>query len=74
MKLPVNRVTGILNGFFNPLLLCAFLPIIEGAPGLDLTSPTGFWGQLIVATDRRGSERTPAVWQNGWYVPGLFWF
>ena len=50
MKLPVNRVTGILNGFFNPLLLCAFLPIIEGAPGLDLTSPTGFWGQLIVAT------------------------
>ena len=36
MKLPVNRVIGILNGFFNPLLLCAFLPIIEGAPGLDL--------------------------------------
>ena len=50
MKLPVNRVIGILNGFFNPLLLCSFLPIIEGAPGLDLTSPTGFWGQLIVAT------------------------
>ncbi|RGX81432.1 hypothetical protein DXA64_02105 [Collinsella sp. OF03-4AA] len=50
MKLPVRRVIGILNGFFNPLLLCAFLPIIEGAPGLDLTSPTGFWGQLIVAT------------------------
>lgn len=42
MKLPVRRVIGILNGFFNPLLLCAFLPIIEGAPGLDLTSPTGF--------------------------------
>lgn len=42
MKLPVGRVIGILNGFFNPLLLCAFLPIIEGAPGLDLTSPTGF--------------------------------
>lgn len=50
MKLPVRRVIGILNGFFNPLLLCAFLPIIEGAPGLDLTGPTGFWGQLIVAT------------------------
>ena len=50
MKLPVGRVIGILNGFFNPLLLCAFLPIIEGAPGLDLTSPTGFLGQLIVAT------------------------
>ena len=42
MKLPVNRVIGILNGFFNPLLLCAFLPIIEGARGLDLTSSTGF--------------------------------
>lgn len=50
MKLPVRRVIGILNGFFNPLLLCAFLPIIEGAPGLDLAGPTGFWGQLIVAT------------------------
>ncbi len=50
MKLPVSRVIGILNGFFNPLLLCAFLPIIEGASGLDLTSPKGFWGQLIVAT------------------------
>lgn len=50
MKLPAGRIIGILNGFFNPLLLCAFLPIIEGAPGLDLTSPTGFWGQLIVAT------------------------
>ncbi|ATP53239.1 hypothetical protein [Collinsella aerofaciens] len=50
MKLPVRRVIGILNGFFNPLLLCAFLPIIEGAPGLDLMGPTGFWGQLIVAT------------------------
>lgn len=42
MKLPVRRVIDILNGFFNPLLLCAFLPIIEGAPGLDLTSSTGF--------------------------------
>lgn len=50
MKLPVRRVIGILNGFFNPLLLCAFLPIIEGASGLDLTSLKGFWGQLIVAT------------------------
>lgn len=30
MKLSVSRVIGILNGFFNPLLLCAFLPIIEG--------------------------------------------
>lgn len=46
MKLPANRVIGILNGFFNPLLLCAFLPIIEGASGLDMTSPKGFWGNL----------------------------
>ena len=50
MNLSYSRVVGILNGFFNPLLLCAFLPIIEGASGLDLTSPTGFWGQLLVAT------------------------
>ena len=32
MKLPVNRVTGILNGFFNPLLLCAFSPSLKGRP------------------------------------------
>lgn len=45
-----KRITGAINGFLNPLLLCAFVPIIEGNPVLDFSSPTGFWGQLIVAT------------------------
>lgn len=45
----VGKVASVLNGILNPLLLCAFLPIIEGRPGLDFSSPTGFWGQLMVA-------------------------
>lgn len=65
MKLPVRRVIDILNGFFNPLLLCAFLPIIEGAPGLDLTSSTGFLGTAHRGHgDCRGIERASAVWKT----------
>lgn len=47
--LRVEKAASVLNGIFNPLLLCAFLPIIEGKSGLDLVSPAGFWGQLAVA-------------------------
>lgn len=49
MNLSAERMVGILNGFINPLMLCAFLPVIEGASTLDLVSPKGFWGQLAVA-------------------------
>lgn len=45
----VEKVAGIINGLLNPLLLCAFLPILEGHTEIDFISPTGFWGQLIVA-------------------------
>lgn len=43
------KIAGIINGFANPLLMCSFLPIIEGKAALDMTSPTGFWGQLALA-------------------------
>lgn len=45
-----SRTAGRINAFVNPLLMCLFLPVIEGASALDLSSPTGFWGQLVVAT------------------------
>lgn len=44
-----TRVAGIINALVNPLLMCSFLPIIEGKAALDLSSPTGFWGQLALA-------------------------
>ena len=44
-----TRVAGIINALVNPLLMCSFFPIIEGKAALDLSSPTGFWGQLALA-------------------------
>ena len=44
-----TRVAGVVNALVNPLLMCSFLPIIEGKAALDLSSPTGFWGQLALA-------------------------
>ena len=44
-----TRVAGIINALMNPLLMCSFLPIIEGKAALDMSSPTGFWGQLALA-------------------------
>ena len=44
-----TRVAGIINALVNPLLMCSFLPIIEGKAALDMSSPTGFWGQLALA-------------------------
>ena len=42
MKLTTERVAGLINGFINPLLMCSFLPIIEGKAVLDVASVTGF--------------------------------
>ena len=39
----------MLNGLVNPLLMCSFLPIIEGRPALNFEGVTGFWGQLVLA-------------------------
>lgn len=49
MKLTTERVAGLISGFINPLLMCSFLPIIEGKAALDMASVTGFWGQLALA-------------------------
>ncbi len=75
MKLPVRRVIGILNGFFNPLLLCAFLPHHRRGAWLGSDEPHGLLGTTHRGHgNRRGSERTSDVWQNGRYVPELFGF
>ena len=44
-----SAIVSALNGLVNPILMCSFLPIIEGKPALDMSSPTGFWGQLGLA-------------------------
>ena len=44
-----EKMAGVINGLLNPLLLCAFLPILEGKPGIDFSSVQGFCGQLVVA-------------------------
>lgn len=41
-----TRVAGIINALVNPLLMCSFLPIIEGKAALDMSSPTGFGDSL----------------------------
>mgnify|MGYP006939725204 CR=1 FL=1 len=37
------RIARSINAFVSSLLMCSFLPVIEGASSLDLSSPTGFW-------------------------------
>ena len=49
MTLKKSTVVTILNGIVNPLLMCSFLPIIEGKAALDFQGVTGFWGQLALA-------------------------
>ena len=49
MTLKKSTVVTILNGIVNPLLMCSFLPIIEGKAALDFQGVTGFWGQLVLA-------------------------
>ncbi|MGN0070661.1 MAG: hypothetical protein ACI361_02340 [Atopobiaceae bacterium] len=45
----VETAAAAVNGILNPLLLCAFLPVLEGAPHLDMSTFQGFWGLLVVA-------------------------
>ena len=49
MTLKKSTVVTILNGIVNPLLMCSFLPIIEGKAALNFQGITGFWGQLVLA-------------------------
>lgn len=33
----------------NPLMLCLFLPLLQGEPCVDFQGPFGFWGQFALA-------------------------
>lgn len=62
-----TRVAGIINALVNPLLMCSFLPIIEGKAALDMSSPTGFLGAACArCRHRRGGEFATAVWKGRW--------
>ena len=49
MKLTERKLASLWNAVLNPLLLCMFLPILEGKPALSFEGVTGFWGQLALA-------------------------